>query len=315
MIDRFLYTLARMLLLVLGVLPFWMRRSGARLLGRLLYLFDGTHRRIAIKNITLAFGEQKTPSEIEQLARRVFTNLFDILFEVAWSLRLNKNQLSAYFTISGFEHYQRALSGGKGVLLMTAHFGNWEMLSIVVHLTKISAYAVYRPIDLPFLDRLIKEIRTRFGAPTIATRTGAMQKIYRALRNEQTVGLLIDQNEGWRQGVYVDLFGHRACTNPGIAVLSLKTGAPVVPLFLIRCEDGFHAEFGEPVVAIRTGDERKDIEENMQVYNKIIESYVRRHPDQWFWVHNRWKTPSQCPWPDPERRDRWYYWQRKRGRL
>jgi KDO2-lipid IV(A) lauroyltransferase len=101
----------------------------------------------------------------------------------------------------------------------------------------------------------------------------------------------------WYEGVFADFFGRRACTNSGMALLALKTGAAVVPVFLARQGSGFVAEFGEELLLVRTGDKRKDIETNTQKYNHVLESIIRRYPEQWFWVHQRWKTKPYQPWP------------------
>jgi KDO2-lipid IV(A) lauroyltransferase len=109
--------------------------------------------------------------------------------------------------------------------------------------------------------------------------------------------MLLDQNVGLHKGVMVDFFGRRACTSYGLAYITLKTGAPVVPFFVVRNENGFTAEIGAEIPFIKTGDDRKDLEENTRQYNEALESIIRRYPDQWFWIHNRWKTRPQWPWP------------------
>ncbi|MGA7145389.1 MAG: lysophospholipid acyltransferase family protein, partial [Desulfobacterales bacterium] len=121
--------------------------------------------------------------------------------------------------------------------------------------------------------------------------------IIRCLNRGEMVALLMDQNVDWYEGVFVDFMGHRACTNKGLALLALKTGAPVVPCFMIREKKGFRAEFGPEISTLKTGDKQKDIEVNTQEYNKIIENVIHRYPDQWFWIHQRWKTKPYQPWP------------------
>ena len=111
------------------------------------------------------------------------------------------------------------------------------------------------------------------------------------------VALLMDQNVDWYEGVFVDFMGHRACTNKGLAFLALKTEAPVIPVFLIREKKGFKAEFGPEIPTLKTGDKQKDIEANTREYNRVIENVIHRYPDQWFWIHQRWKTKPYQPWP------------------
>jgi len=127
-----------------------------------------------------------------------------------------------------------------------------------------------------------------------------MRKILQNLKQGGLIGILMDQNVDWYEGVFVDFFGRRACTNKGLALLALKTRAPVIPIFLVREKTGFRVEIGEEIPLVKTGDKIKDIEANTQQYNNAIEAFVRRYPDQWFWVHQRWKTRPYWPWPRRE---------------
>ena len=269
----------------------------ARLLGRIGYRLARGHRRIAIDNLATAFGKEKTREEISALAQEAFVNMARMIFEIGWSIRLPEHRFCDYFKISGLEHYQRAEAKAKGVLLLGAHFSNWELYPIVAHMARLPLRIVYRPLDAPFMNRFMKDLRTRFNAGVISTRHGAMSRIYKSLRRGKAVGLLMDQGVDFDDGVFVDFFNRRAATNIGMAVLALKSEAPVVPLFLVRKAGGFHAEFGPELPLIKTGDRTKDIEANTQQYNDVIEAYARKYPDQWFWVHNRWKNLPFCPWP------------------
>lgn len=296
-LERFLYKSVNALVFALGSLPKGVREKSAIGLGRLLFLVDKKHRNIAIQNISNAFGSEKSPEQITSIARQVFENLFRIIFEVGWSLHLSEEQLRDYFHISGLEIYQQAMAKGKGVLFLLAHFGNWELLPIVARLCQATAHIVYRPLDERFLDQLIKNYRTRFGAELIPTQKRAMWHIIRALRQGLPVGMLMDQNVDWYDGVFVNFFDRLACTNAGMALLAIKSKAPVVPLFLLRRDNCFHALIGPELPLIQTGDHTKDVELNTEQYNRIIEVYARKFPDQWFWVHQRWKTRPYCTWP------------------
>lgn len=301
-LDPILYSAVCLLLHILGGLSQGVRRTLAIFLGRLIFAVDRKHRRIAMQNLQRAFGREKSAAERFAIARRVFENLGHMLFEIGWSKRLSPNQLAKYFSISGLEDYQRAMDRGKGVLFLVAHFGNWELLPIAGYLGHIPVRIVFRPLDTPFLDRFFKESRTRFSGQTIPTHRGAMRQIFKALKRGYAVAMLMDQNVDWYEGVFVDFFNHRACTNTGMALLALKSGAPVVPAFMIRTPTGFHAAFGPELPLIQTGDPTKDVELNTAQYNRVIELYARRFPDQWFWVHQRWKTRPYQPWPRQKRK-------------
>ncbi len=272
---------------ITGLVPIkWGDRLG-RLAGRIFFLADVKHRRIAMRNLSYAL--EMNPSETRELAINVFENLGKILFEMAWTMRLDEKRFSRHFKIEGLPHIRDAYQKGKGVLLLTAHLGNWELLAIIGAMIGYPLSIIYRPLDFKPLDQFISDCRTRFGGKLIPKRK-SMRAVLRSLRQGDMITLLMDQNVDWYEGVFVDFFGHRACTSKGMALMALKTGAPVVPVFLIREESGFKGLFLPEVPLIKTGDKTKDVEENTEAYNKIIESVVRQYPEQWFWLHQRWKT-------------------------
>jgi len=280
----------------LGYIPRPVGIGLGKVIGRLLFTFDKKHRRIATDNVSRAFGRLPQSTAVYTIVRQVFNNLGTMLFEIAWAGGLAPELYAKYFSISGAEHYSRAMKKGKGALLLTAHMGNWELFSIIAHMAGIQANVVYRPLDNQALDDVVKQIRCRFGAELIPTKR-AIFKMVKALKKQECVAMLMDQNVDWYNGVYVDFFGRRACTNKGLAMIALRTGAPVVPVFMLRTDGGYRAEVCPEIPLIRTGDKQKDIELNTEQYNQAIEAIIRKYPDQWFWVHQRWKTKAYCIWP------------------
>lgn len=266
------------------------------LLGRLFYLVDKKHRTIVLDSMARSFGDQMSPHKRKLLAKRVFMNAVQTVLEVGWSLSRDNQQLTPYFRIKGRSNIEEAHAKGRGVLVLTAHFGNWELLSVVGSMLDHPISVVYRPLDFKPLDRFFVRMRTRFGSKVIPNRR-ALRQVMSALRDGNLVGLLMDQNVDWYEGVFVDFMGRRACTNKGLALLAMKTGAPVIPLFMVREKEGFVAEFLTEIPFERTGDRTRDIDENTARYNEVIESFLRRHPDQWLWLHQRWKTRPYQPWP------------------
>jgi Kdo2-lipid IVA lauroyltransferase/acyltransferase len=296
-LNRLLYIAMQTLFRLLGNLPESAREFWALFAGRMLFALDRKHRRITIDNLSTAFGKEKSKAWIVMTAREVFVNLCRIAFETAWSLNLPENKFSRHFHILGQSHFHKAHAKGKGVLLLGAHFGNWEVQMVIAYMMGIPLHVVYRPLDVDFAERFVQAYRSRFGAVMIPNQRAAMRKIYAALKKGYPVGMLMDQCADFDDGVFADFFNHRAATNTGMAILALKSNAPVVPFFLIRRPHGFQAVFGPELPLIQTGDRTKDIEENTQLYNHVIEAYVRKFPDQWFWVHQRWKNLPFCPWP------------------
>jgi Kdo2-lipid IVA lauroyltransferase/acyltransferase len=280
----------------IGRLPPSMARKVGNWLGDAGFRLDRKHRRITLDNLAFALGDKMDRRQRQCLARSVFRNLGQILFEVGWSLSASPAELNQQIHIEGAENYHDALKKGRGVLAITAHLGNWELLPVVADRLKMTINVVYRPLDFMPLELFFNRLRTRFGAKLIPRRQ-AMLKIVRALRAKQVVAILIDQSADWYDGVWVDFFGRPTCTNFGVAMIAQKTRAPVLPVFLYREEDGFRAVFGKQIPLVVTGDRRSDIDSNTSNYSKAIENGIRRHIDQWFWVHRRWKNKPYQPWP------------------
>jgi KDO2-lipid IV(A) lauroyltransferase len=258
---------------VIGRIPRVVSRKIGNLLGDAGYWLDRRHREIALDNISLALGNELDRAEQASLARAVYRNLGQIIFEVGWSVTAELESLYDHVTIEGLENYLAAFKKGKGVLVITAHIGNWELASVVAKKAGMPIHVVYRPLDFRPLDLFFKATRSRFGATLIPSR----HALY--------------------DGVWVDFFGRRTCTSKGMALIALKTGAPVLPVFLYREASGFRAVFGKEIPLVVTGDKTSDIESNTLNYSKAIEKGIRKHPEQWFWVHRRWKKRPYCLWP------------------
>ena len=282
---------------VLGLMP----RAGAvrigNAIGRVWLAVDAKHRMIADANLSRAFGDEMTPADRRRLVRRVFANIARIPFEIGWSLHITPRRFSRYFRVDGIEHLTRAAGRGRGVLVLTAHTGNWELLPLVFGMTTgAPSNIIYRPLDYPPMDRFLMALRARYGAQMIP-KAHSMRRVLRSLKAGELVGVLLDQNVDWYDGVFVPFFNDIACTNRGLALLAARTGAPVVPAFLVREGDGYRAIFEPEVPMERTGDKIRDLEANTARCNRVIEGLIRRYPDQWFWVHQRWKTRPSQPWP------------------
>jgi KDO2-lipid IV(A) lauroyltransferase len=191
--------------------------------------------------------------------------------------------------ICGESHLAAAAARGRGVLLLTAHYGNWELLAASRALTAHELSVVIRPLDHPVLDRVVARFRERTGVELI-TRHRGLREILDALRRGRLVGILLDQNVSRGQGVFVPFFGVPASTSKSLAVISLRTGAPVVPAFIRRRPDGRHRiEIGAALPPPPDGD----VVAYTASFNRAIEEAIRQAPEQWFWLHRRWKTRPQ----------------------
>lgn len=284
---------AGLFLSVINLIPLKWRISLFEGLSGLIYALDDRHRRIALRGLTLAFPE-KDLKERNAIARSAFRNLARVAAEFFSLPRLNEKNFTRYITFEGLENFQKAYEKEKGILILTAHFGNWEWMAALFPLqSHHPVHVVVRPLDSRFLDSMVEQLRMRTGNQAIPKQK-AMGQILRLLKAGEIVGILLDQNMAWQEGVFVDFFGEKACTNTGMALLALKTGTPVLPAFNIRQKDGRYRVVIEPEIPlVRTGDKERDVTENTQRFTQIIERYVRNYPDQWLWLHQRWKTR---PW-------------------
>lgn len=252
-------------------------------------------------NLTRSFSDEWSLREIEDTARGVFKNLALMLFEIGWSFRISPEKFQKCVSVDGRENYLAAVRKKRGILILTAHLGSWELLPMVRQLYEQPVVILYRPIDFEPLDRFFCFLRSRRGAQLLPKKR-SMRRILTHLRDQKTIAILLDQNADWYNGVFVDFFGRRACTDKGLALLALKTRAPVLPVFLVRHPPGFKVLIGREIPPAQTGDKTKDVETNTERYNQAIEKIVRQYPDQWFWVHQRWKTKPYKPWPRFEQR-------------
>jgi Kdo2-lipid IVA lauroyltransferase/acyltransferase len=269
----------------------WGRKLGAWI-GWIWYLADKRHREIAKQNLFQVYSGRRPWNEINAIARSVFENLSCILFEIGWAVRLTEDKFYRHFSVIGLSNLKAAHGKNKGVIILTAHIGNWELLPPVIALaTNYASNIVYRPLDFKPLDLFFINLRSRYGSKLIPKSRG-MRKILSSLHANELVGILFDQSAGLQNGVIGNFLGRRACTNMWLSQIAGKTGAEVVPAFLVRTENGFKAEFLAAIPFLRTGGKEDDILANTQQYNDVIGAFSERHPEQWLWIHRRWRITT-----------------------
>lgn len=294
---RFEYALAWCLVKLIGALPRPLARAIGIALGQLIYMLHGKLRRVGMRNLALAFPG-KTLSERRKIVRGVFTSLGRQLAEVCLFPRYTRGNVPQVVTYDGFENFDRASERGKGVLFLTGHVGGWELSAFAHSLYGHPLHFVMRPLDNPYLDALVRRYRTMHGNTPILKHDPS-RELLRALKAGATVGILMDTNMTPPEGIFVDFFGIPACTASGLARIALRTDAAVVPGFTLwdPVLRKYRLRFDPPLKLVRTGDNDADIRDNTQLFTKVIEDFVRRYPDQWLWVHRRWKTrpPNEPP--------------------
>ena len=274
---------------IFRVIPLGVRRAVFSALALLFYHVSLKHRLIALHNIARSFPD-KPLSEVTGIAKSAYKVFALIAAEFSEIYYLTSENLNQWVTIEGLDKYLAAREKGRGVLLFSGHFGNWEFGNAALAITTGPLVFVYRVLDSAFAEDATTFVRKKHGIRQIP-KDKAMRPIIRELKNGKTVMLLMDQNVAWYDGMFVDFFGRPAATTTGVALLAMHTGAAVLPAFTRRLKSGkFILEIGEEVELTATGQRDADILTNTQRLTKIVEDYIRRYPDQWFWVHQRWKT-------------------------
>ena len=293
------YLVARALLAILALLPLSFARRVAVAGSRVLFACLPRLRRIGLRNLELAFPDL-SPTERRQLLEQSFENFGRIIADFAHFPRSTPTDLAARVESSlpqAWEaRYRAAKLAGRGVIFVTPHLGNWEMLALAMSAIFEPIAYLARPLDNPLLDRYTSRVRSRFGNRPINKRDSVLQGLA-ILDGGGNLGLLADVNTLQRDGVFVPFFGHLACTTRSVAMLALRTDALIVPACCVWDTNRYRILVGELVEAVRTASYvKKNIIDTTALYTAEIEKFIRAYPGQWIWIHRRWKTrPSGQP--------------------
>jgi KDO2-lipid IV(A) lauroyltransferase len=245
---------------------------------------------VGTRNLQIAFPEMPD-AQRRSLILSLFVGLGRQLAEFCRFPSYTRENAREIATYDGLDNYQSARDRGKGVLLLTAHLGGWEIGSFVHSLFGYPIKIVVRRLDNVRVDALVERYRTLHGNKTFPKDESA-RGLLAAMRAGETVGILMDTNMTPPQGVFVPFFGKEACTASGTARVALRSGAAVVPAFTIWDEKlrKYRVRFDPALTLVSTGDDEADAIANTAMFNRVIEDYVRQYPEQWLWVHRRWKT-------------------------
>jgi KDO2-lipid IV(A) lauroyltransferase len=288
--HRLEYALVWPVVKVLAVLPRPLARTLGFLLAGAVYHLHPRLRKVGLRNLEIACPEMPA-AERNRIVRGLFVSLGRQLAEFCRFPRYTLENVSQVAVYEGFENFDAAQRRGKGVLFLTAHLGGWEVGSFVHSIHGHRLRIVVRALDNPYLDRLVERYRTLHGNSTFKKQDFA-RGLLSAMRAGETVGLLMDQNMTPPAGVFVDFFAVPACTASGLARVALRTDASVVPAFTIWDDTRrkYRITFAPRLMLEKTGDDERDVVEATQLFTSVIEEYVRQYPNQWLWVHRRWKT-------------------------
>ncbi|MDA3834643.1 MAG: lysophospholipid acyltransferase family protein [Spirochaetales bacterium] len=287
--ETMVYRIIKAIFDVLAMEPPKTGEKIALYFSKIWFVVDTRHRKIAIENITRAFGSEKTRLEINRIARATFFHATNMIFETPRVYALRSKDVSKHYMVHGLHHLRMAHTKGKGVLMLSGHLGNWEISVQLNNIARLQVCGVYRKLDFAPAEKYFHEKRQSTGSRLYPLK-GAVHAILRELAAGNCMALLIDQNAKRHQSVFIDFFGRTASVNMGPAYLALLTGVPVIMYFFVRENGKYRCEFLPELPVVNTGDLEKDLIVNTRIFNKALEGIIRRYPDQWFWIHNRWKT-------------------------
>jgi KDO2-lipid IV(A) lauroyltransferase len=301
------YAAARLIIGFFGILPRKAAVGLGVLIAKAAYPFLGGLRRAGTRSLEIAYPE-KSSDEREQILKKSFQNLGRILGEVSQFPRATPEKLSQMIDLefeaeelTGSEEYkafQAERDKGRGIILVGPHLGNWEVGVFAYSAFREPLTYLARPLDNPLIEELTVNLRTRFGNRPI-NKTNSVGKAIELLKNGEVLGVLPDVNAHPKEGVFVPFFDVPACTTSGVAMLAMRTNAMIVPMCCVWDEKigRYKVIYGELVEPVRTGDRHQDVVETTARYTFEMEKFIRAYPEQWLWIHKRWKTrpPEEKP--------------------
>jgi KDO2-lipid IV(A) lauroyltransferase len=285
--------LASLLSFILRPLPRAVVLALGRLLGGVYARFDRRHVAVAIDNLRHAFPDWDD-ARLQRTARDVYRHFGLVILDLVWMQDRTRETILGIVSFAGAENVEAALRPGKGFICATGHLGNWEVHAVGHGFAFATAAVVGRPLDNPALDARLVRFRSSSGNAAISKRR-ALPDILRFLRANKPVAILMDQNVQEDDGVFVTFFGRPASTTPVAAAIAAKTGCAIVPGHSVLQPDGRYLVTYEPPLFFEDrGDRKADIARLTQDLTLRVEAWVREHPEQWLWIHRRWKTQPKA---------------------
>lgn len=288
MIDYVAYIAVRALNKILGLVPISVSLWLGRRIGDAVFFFNKDRRLVAYANLKAAFGAEKTPRELRQITKRVYRNMVQTFVEVLNLTKVNRSYVDKYVEVVNMDRIRNAAKSGRGTILLTAHFGDWELSSLVSSVEGFPILVLVREQKMKRLNELLNRLRESNGCRVI--RKGMdVKNILKALYGKNIVGILSDQDAG-KKGVFVDFFGRPTSYHSGPFDIAKHTDSLILPNFIVRTGGPHHKLCLEEYIDFRNAQGPDAIKENLQKFAKLLEGYVRKYPDQWLWLHKRWKS-------------------------
>lgn len=288
MIDYAAYIAIKLFNKIFALIPITISLWIARRLGAIAFFFNKKRRLVAYANLKSAFSKEKSPKELRAITKDVYRNLLQTFIEVLNLTKVNKEYVDRYIDVVNMERIDEASISGRGVILLTGHFGCWEMSSIVSAVIGYPITVLAREQKLKRVNELLNRLRESKGCKVV--RKGmATKNVIKALYEKDIVGILSDQDAG-KGGVFVDFFDRPTSCHAGPMEIAQRTDSIILPNFIVRVKGPRHKIFLEEYIDFRKSAGGDDVKEGLQGFATLLESYIRRYPDQWLWLHKRWKS-------------------------
>jgi len=288
LIDYAAYILVKALNKIFSIVPISVSLWLGRRIGDFAFFVNKKRRLVAYANLKSAFASEKTPAELRQITKRIYRNMVQTFVELLNLTKINRKYVDKYVEVVNMERIRNAAKSGRGTVLLTAHFGDWELSSLVSSVEGFPILVLAREQKMKRLNELLNQLRESNGCKVI--RKGMdVRNILKALRGKNIVGVLSDQDAG-KKGMFVDFFGRPTSCHSGPFEIAKHTDSLILPNFIVRTGGPYHKLYLEEYIDFRNTNSPDDIKENLQKFAKLLESYVRKYPDQWLWLHKRWKS-------------------------
>ena len=285
----YLYYLARVAAFLLYLLPMRVGTVIGAFLGRCVFYALPKYRNITISNLTRVFGNEKSPEEIRAIALEVFGSLGKTACELINFPKINEKNIDDFVTIDGIEYVDESFRRGKGTIILGSHFGNWEILGMAFRVKGYPGVTIGRRIYFHKYDSYLNNLRKTHDV-NVVYRDESARKMLKTLKDNKILGIVADQDVDSVDGVFVNILGKPAYTPVGPVVLAQVSGANIIPAFVIRKNGRHIMKIEKPVELVDTGNKEADIVTNTQNWSDVVGSYIKKYPEQWVWMHRRWKT-------------------------
>jgi KDO2-lipid IV(A) lauroyltransferase len=289
-----LYYLLRVVTFIIQCLPRTWGLHLAKLFGFIVFWLVPKHRKTTLKHLETAYGDTKTPGELQQIAQRVFENLAMTLVDVIYLPLLNRNRLMALVNAPNpeLDPILKVVRSGRGVLVMTGHIGNWELMAGFYAIQNYEGAAVARRLRFEKYDELLLRARASVGVTTIY-RDESIKKMLSVFKRCGILGMLADQDLDQVEGIFIPFLGKEAYTTTAPARLAMAANVPIIPAFMIREGMRYRLHIEPPIEPDSTRDKNEEAERLTRAWSSVVEQYISRFPDQWAWMHPRWRTTRQ----------------------